>query len=409
MFMRKTLFRQGALEFRRGKLIGDALLAGPFSLRVLTAATCGLAASVIAFACWGQYTPKVHVSGYVAPSTGLIRVYATQTGTLVEQRVSEGQYVHHGDTLFVLSTEEGSLQAPLIESAAIETIEQRLASLERELATERLLSDEQVRRTCARIRDTEAELAVVRAGITTQEQRIASAERGVSRYENNLPQGYVPQVQVQQKRDESLEQQARLEELERSRVSLQRDIDSLSRELVAGELKNTSQREAAARERAALQQQLTEYQARHTVLITAPGDGTVTAILATRGQKTSPQRLLLSILPAGSRLDALLLVPGRAIGLIEVGERVALHLQLLPYQHVGGPMGRVTEISRALMTPSDGLSTATTPEAAYRVVVALDSEVMHTRNHDFTLQPGMPLDADITTSWFSLGYAPASP
>jgi membrane fusion protein len=78
-----------------------------------------------------------------------------------------------------------------------------------------------------------------------------------------------------------------------------------------------------------------------------------------------------------------------------VGERVALRLQPFPYQQFGSPKGRVTEVSRTVVAPSDAASPVVTPEAVYRVVVALDSELMHTRNRDISLQPGMLLDADI--------------
>ena len=245
--MRATLFRQDAVEFSRQKVLGSALLAAPLSLRIITAASSALAACLIAFAYWGQYTPKVRVSGYLAPSGGLIRIFATQTGTLIEQHVTEGQQVRQGDILFVLSTEEGSLQAPLAQTAAIETIEERLASLRREVATEGRISDTQSQGIREQLRDTRDEVAGVQAEIGTQGQRVAMAERTLQRFQSLLPQGVVAEVQVQQKRDESLQQQMHLQELKRTAASLQREIDKLSRDLGEGGLQSTNQREAAQR------------------------------------------------------------------------------------------------------------------------------------------------------------------
>jgi membrane fusion protein len=393
--MRTTLFRQDALEFNRQKMLGDAVPIGPLSLKFLAATACGVAASIIAFACWAQYTPKVRVSGYLAPSGGLIKILAAQTGTLVDQRVSEGQKVRQGDTLFVLSTEESSPQDPHAQAAAIETIEQRLASLHREITTERRIDDAQASGTRRQISDTQAELTLLQSEIATQTQRVDSAESKFTRLQSLLPQGFVSQAQVQQQHDEVLEQRTRLQELKRTGAGLQRDIDNLARELGTGELQNINQRETAEREASALQQQLTEYQARRTIVITAPADGVATAILGAKGQRTSPQMLLLTILPTGARLEAHLLVPSRAIGFVAVGERVALRLQPFPYQQFGSPKGRVTEVSRTVVAPSDAASPVVTLEAVYRVVVALDSELMHTRNRDISLQPGMLLDADI--------------
>jgi membrane fusion protein len=168
--MRTTLFRQEALDFNREKLLGDALAASPLSLRFLTAAACALATCIVSFACWGEYAPTVHVSGYLAPNGGLIRVFATQTGTRIAQHVREGQHVLQGDTLFVLSTEEGSLQTPLAQAAAIATIEQRLESLHRDIARERLIEDMQAQGLRERMRDTRRRRALLHRFPTTYQR-----------------------------------------------------------------------------------------------------------------------------------------------------------------------------------------------------------------------------------------------
>jgi len=49
-----------------------------------------------------------------------------------------------------------------------------------------------------------------------------------------------------------------------------------------------------------------------------------------------------------------------------------------------------------VIAPNDEVSPIAASEAAYRVVVALDSELLHTRNRDLPLQAGMLLDADIS-------------
>src|SRR5689334_11266052 len=103
--MRGSLFRQQALDHQRPTLIGNTLAAQPLSFRVMTALAVGLAALVVCFGCFGEYTQKARVSGYLAPTSAPIDVFAPEVGTLTEKHVIEGQQVRRGDTLFVLSAE----------------------------------------------------------------------------------------------------------------------------------------------------------------------------------------------------------------------------------------------------------------------------------------------------------------
>jgi membrane fusion protein len=263
------------------------------------------------------------------------------------------------------------------------------------MTTGRRINEVQSRGIREQIKDAAGERDALRSEIDSQGQRVDIAESNAKRYEDLRAKGLVSEIQLQERRDELLGQRMRLRELERSAVTLHREIDKLSYDLGAGELQGANQRESAQREVAALQLQLTEYQARRTILITAPAEGTATGILGAQGQRTSPQMLLLTILPAKARLEAQLLVPSRAIGFVAVGERVSLHLQSFPYQQFGGRKGHVMEISKTLVSPSEAQSPIGATEATYRVIVALDSEFIHTETHDFPLQPGMLLDADI--------------
>ena len=108
---------------------------------------------------------------------------------------------------------------------------------------------------------------------------------------------------------------------------------------------------------------------------------------------------LLSELPAGSMLQAQLLVPSRAIGFIEPGSRVVLRYQAFPYQKFGQQYGKVADISRSALSPSEVaavLGQATRQaEPLYRVQVALDSQQVMAYGKAQSVKPGMALDADI--------------
>jgi membrane fusion protein len=393
--MRPTLFRQEAIDASRATLVGHALAAHRLQFAVLSAIAVGMALAIVCFATLGQYTRKSHVSGYLAPTAGLIKVYAGQAGTLVGKHVKEGQKVARGDTLFVLSTERGSPETPASQTAAIHAIRQRQEALAREYEAQAGIARLQVTGTQERLRRMEAERRELQSAAANQQQRVESAERAFARYESLGAQRFLPEAQVEQKRDELLDQRGRLSEILRQQAVLERERDSLRQDLASAELRSTNERSRLDREKALLAQELTEHESRRTIVVTAPADGVATAVLADRGQATGTQTLLLSILPAGAELEAKLLVPSRSIAFIAPGDVVSLRYQAFPYQRFGTFKGQVTEIPRSMVAPGESDGPVPLQESAYRVSVKLDAQAVRTDLAEVPLQPGMQLDADI--------------
>src|SRR5947208_1494979 len=91
------LFRPEILAARREHALGTLLLVQPISTKILTLIAVAIAAGLILFSFWGEYTRKTRVAGYLVPTQGLIKVYSRETGTIVEKHVVEGQPVSKGD------------------------------------------------------------------------------------------------------------------------------------------------------------------------------------------------------------------------------------------------------------------------------------------------------------------------
>jgi membrane fusion protein len=335
------------------------------------------------------------VSGYLAPSKGLIKVYAPEPGTLIEKHVREGQTVRRGDTLFVLSTERSSRETPEAQAAAIAKLRERRDSLKEEL-NKQVNIDQIDRRTLQeRIQGMEAELVQIETEIKTQSKRVASAEEMLGRFRKLLASKFVSGLQAQEKQQELLDQQSRLQELGRNRLSLERELRELRLTLSSSGLKANNQRSAIERNIAVLEQEMTEYESRRNLVITAPSDGVVTTILAERGQSASTTNPLLSILPEGAVLEAQLLVPSRAIGFIKPGQTAAVRYQAFPYQRFGSHKGYVKEIAKTLIRPNEGELPVALNEPVYRVTVTLSSQTVRAYDETIPLQSGMILDADI--------------
>jgi membrane fusion protein len=391
----RALFRQEVLDARREKALGDVLLVQPVSASVYTLIAVGLAAVLIAFTFWGEYTRKAHVSGYLVPTSGLIKVYSRETGTIVDKRVVEGQRVSKGDILFVVSMERRSSASVDTQAAAMAQLEQRRSSLNTEIRQQGDIADIEDRALRLRASSKETELTQLKLEIATQEQLVGVAERSLGRYQELLAQLLASQEMVDEKRKDLLDQQGKLHALERNRIEVSQEIDGLRSQIDSVRLKAQTQRSAIARDMSQLSQELTEYESRRTFVVAAPADGTATAVLADLGQVANSSQPLVSLLPDDVQLLAHLIVPSHSIGFLAVDQTVALRYQSFPYQRFGSYGAHVAAISKTLILPDEVALPVPLKEPAYRVTVTLDSQVVKAYGQDFTLKAGMLVDADI--------------
>ena len=390
-----SLFRRDAIAAHGERLHGEPLFAAPPALRHLcTAAVCA-ALALLAFGLWGEYTRKEHVTGYLAPTRGLIRIQTPQTGTVLERRVGEGQAVRQGDPLLVITSERASASSRESQAAALGELRLRRDSLQGEQARQAQLDATAAAGLAERARSLDAEIAQARAQAELLRARAAGAQRNLARHEQLVASRFVSEAALQQKQDELLDSRAQLASLERNITALARDLAAARNEQVAAQLRKESNAATLARQASELEQQLAEGDARRTVILTAPADGTVTTVLVEPGQAVAPGAALLTLLPAGAALEAHLLVPTRAAGFIQPGQAVALRYQAFPYQRFGHQTGTVAQVGRSVLQPGDAGLPAALREPVYRVTVRLADQAVRAYGQAMPLQAGMALDADV--------------
>lgn len=393
--MKPSLFRPEVLEARRQNLQGGVLIAPTPSLRLLVVLAVAIAGALLAYAWWGEYTRKEHVSGYLAPTLGLIRIHTPQPGRVVERRVGEGQQVRRGDVLLVISSERATESTAAIQAAMLRELATRRDSLRRERAKQAEIDQLGAGGVRDRIRSLGGELVQARSQRDLQRSRVASAERTVQRNLELVAANFLSRAAMQQSEEAVLDQRGQLAAIERSISELQRELAAAEVELAAADLRRANNGAALERQISEIEQQLTELDARREVVLTAPADGTVTTALASVGQTVTPEQPLLSILPAGAALEARLLVPTRAAGFIRPGQAVALRYQAFPYQRFGHYVGRVVEVGRSVIQPDEVRLPVAVREPVYLVTVSLPAQQVRAYGQDLALQAGMTVDADV--------------
>jgi membrane fusion protein len=399
----QPLFRVEAIAARRTQWLGPVILARPLSQTLYALVACAAACMVVAFLVFGQFTRKATVKGWLIPEEGLIKVFAPQPGLISQVRTHEGATVKRGDVLMVVSAERQSAAGGTA-AAVGRLLDERRSSLSAEEAQTSQLFQQQRAAGAVRLEALRAEAAQVQREIGDQKERVELLARLVERQRELQQQGFVSMQQEQQQEEQLLEQRGKLRGLERDHIVALREISMAEADIRDAPIKARSQIEALHRTITELDQERVEAEARREIIIPAPHDGVVTAILAEAGSTASPNTPLLSIVPEGAVLEAQLFSPTRAIGFVRRGQRVLLRYEAYPYQKFGHYLGTVKTVSRSAITPAElpgqfaALSSlASANEPMYRIVVQLERQSVTAYGRPQALSPGMLLEADVIT------------
>lgn len=119
---RAPLFRAQVIATVGSRQYGTVIIKGARVHGVLAGIAAVLFLAVMTFFAFFGTTRKAQSGGILLPSSGVIRIVAGQSGTIVQARVREGQKVKRGDVLFVLSSERGYKDGLSAESVPVISI-----------------------------------------------------------------------------------------------------------------------------------------------------------------------------------------------------------------------------------------------------------------------------------------------
>ncbi|MBI4207029.1 MAG: HlyD family efflux transporter periplasmic adaptor subunit [Betaproteobacteria bacterium] len=394
------LFRTEVTVHRQAQWLGTVLLTPRPSHRWVSMVAVAIAAAIIALVWSGHFTRTARIGGWLVPDAGVVRVFAPHAGVVTSLHVKEGAEIRKGTPLLTLSAETQSAALGATQAEIARRLAERRRILHAERRQQERLLAQQQRALANRIAALRAEEEYAGHEIALLRSRVGIAERAEAMHSKLARQGFISDLRLQQVESETLEQKARAGALERSRLGLARERLALQSELQDLPLK--AQKEIAALEHslAALEQELASTESRREIVISAPQDGTVTAVLAELGGHAGTAVPLLSIVPAGTQLEAHLYGPSRAVGFVQPGQRVQIRYQAYPYQKFGHYEGTVASVSRSTVNPAElpaqfATQGGNAAEPVYRITVRLDSQAVRAYGAAMSLQPGMQLEADI--------------
>jgi membrane fusion protein len=395
-----SLFRREVIEGQQQAWLGSIQLVRPVPLAVLTALAVLVAVVVGVFLVEGRYTRKAHVTGYLIPDRGVLRLVAPQPGIVAESHVVEGRAVHKGDVLFVLAVDSASLSGDT-QAAVQASLGARRRSLQEAARHDAQLRQEQLAGLDRQIADMRVELTQLDADARLHEKLIANKQEDLDQYESL--RDYVSAAHLRAKRSDVLDAQTKLQALRLKRATQQRELGVLEARRREEPLRGLAAAGEIEREIALLAGTTAENAAKQTVVIRAERDGVVTAVLAEPGQSVTPASALASLLPADAQLQAQLFAPSSAVGFVRPDQKVQLRYQAFPYQKFGHHAGQVLQVSRTPLQAAElaglplpeALKGATSAEPLYRITVTLDRQAVQAYGQAQPLAAGMQLEADV--------------
>mgnify|MGYP003796750649 CR=1 FL=1 len=253
--------------------------------------------------------------------------------------------------------------------------------------------------------------------LSLQQRRVQLARTTLARNEQLAAAGFVAPAQVQTKQEELIDADGRLQSLERARLALQHDLQALQGERSALSAQLQTDLSQIERSRSSLEQEMSENAARQSTVVTAPFDGTVTALNLKLGQSVQSGQTLVTLVPVSggtpgsgpqqlavqAPLQAQLFAPSRTAGFVRPGQTVYLRYDAYPYQKFGLHTGHITSVSATPFAPSELpanlaqqlVAQSGSNEALYRINVQLDEQSIQAYGEPVALKAGLTLEADV--------------
>jgi membrane fusion protein len=392
----RPLFRQEVLDFQRyNRQWGRVVPLQPMSIRLMVWAIIAATTAIIVFLFIAQYARRETVAGYLTPSSGTAKVFALRQGTVSAVYVEQGQEVDQGQPLLTVATGEVDAAGKDVNAAILNTLEQQRQSLSRQVAAEVKRTASEQQRLSAQIQRLETERALIDLQMAAQRERIRGLEQLAANGAKLIAKGLVSDIDQKHREGAVLEQRQALISLDQKMAERKGSLTETRFNLDQLQFAQSEKIQALHNQLSAVEQRIAEVNGRQAYIVRAPIAGRISLLQVSVGQPADPQRLAMEIVPFASPLQADLFIPTRAIGFVEVGQKVRILYDAFPYQRFGTYQGQIVKVSQTVIMDPDKVAPVAVKEPAYKAIVALDRPDVDAQGRKIPLQPDMLLKADI--------------
>ncbi len=389
------LFRQEAISHQGQKLDGEVTIATHMSFNVIIVLVVMIILVGLTYLLLGEYHRKEVVSGYLRPTTGLSKVYPVVAGRIDEIFVKEGQLVEKGQLLARIRMDKHLSSGEEVSESIIHDLLLQKGLILKNIATQEKLFVVNKGKSSSQIKNTQAQLLQAKNQKSLLKERLVLSQGNLDDTLSLIEKGYVSEREYQEQQDRHLTMKQNIEDIQAqvltqieqlSQLTFQAQQLPLQYEETIGQLKSKL---------AGLSQQVSQTDAQRSLDVRSNRAGKITNLLLKPGMMTQVNRPLMTILPEGATLEAVLFVPTRAYGFVRTGQKTRIRYQAFPYQRFGIYLGEIVEVSQSVILPNETTLPVIFQEPVYQVVVKLDEQGAKAYGTQVPLQSGMLLEADI--------------
>ncbi|EIY6650701.1 TPA: HlyD family secretion protein [Salmonella enterica] len=396
------MFRQEALDNRKMKWRGRAILLPGMPLWLTMLGSIAFITAFLTFVIAGTYSRRVNVSGEVTTWPRAVNIYSGVQGFIVRQFVHEGQSIKKGDPIYQIDVSK-STRSGVVTDNQRRDIENQLVRVDNIIS--RLAESKKITlNTLEKQRLQYSDAFRLSSDIIRQAaEGIKIMKNNMENYRNYQSKGLITQDQLTNQVALYYQQQNNLLSLSGQNEQNALQITSLESQIQTQAADFDNRIYQMELQRYELQKELVDTDVGGEIIIRALSDGKVDSLSVTVGQMVNAGDSLLQVIPENIENYYLIIwVPNDAVPYISAGDKVNIRYEAFPAEKFGQFSATVKTISRTPASTQEMQTYKGAPQNTlgisvpwYKVIVKPEKQIISYDGKSLPLENGMKAESTL--------------
>ncbi|EOC3269860.1 HlyD family secretion protein [Salmonella enterica subsp. enterica serovar Montevideo] len=396
------MFRQEALDNRKMKWRGRAILLPGIPLWLTMLGSIAFITAFLTFVIAGTYSRRVNISGEVTTWPRVVNIYSGVQGFIVRQFVHEGQSIKKGDPIYQIDVSK-STRSGVVTDNQRRDIENQLVREDNIIS--RLEESKKITlNTLEKQRLQYSDAFRLSSDIIRQAaEGIKIMKNNMENYRNYQSKGLITQDQLTNQVALYYQQQNNLLSLSGQNEQNALQITSLESQIQTQAADFDNRIYQMELQRYELQKELVDTDVGGEIIIRALSDGKVDSLSVTVGQMVNAGDSLLQVIPENIENYYLIIwVPNDAVPYISAGDKVNIRYEAFPAEKFGQFSATVKTISRTPASTQEMLTYKGAPQNTlgisapwYKVIVKPEKQIISYDGKSLPLENGMKAESTL--------------
>ncbi len=390
------MFRQKAVDSRKTKWRGDALLLPAIPVWLVITLSLSFFILLLLFVILGSYTRRVNVSGEIATYPRDIRVYSPVQGYITQKFVTERQKVKQGDPLYLIDVSRTTRHG-IVSDHQRRNIEGQINNINLIIAQISVSKQTALDLLIKQKNQYSEALSHSSAIINKAEEGVKLMKDNMENYQRYQKRGLINKDQLTNQTALYYQQQNNLLNLLSQNEQNARQITYLESQIQTQATEFDNRIYQMELQKYELQKELTNNEAGENILIRALSEGVIDSLSVTEGQMINIGDSLLQIIPETIKHYYLVLwVPNNAVPYINKGDSVNIKYEAFPAGKFGQFAGEIVIVSKTPASSQEMMTYQGAPHPMqnsstpfYKVVIKPEKKEIAYQGKNLTLENGM--------------------